>query len=223
MRLIDKILGKFTDWALRRPEGSRVMAYTIADYLDGRPYLTRVLFPRVLGFRPMLHHFHRPDGDRALHNHPWSWAFSHVLRGSYVEERRLDPEQINGTDAPRTATVEVRAFNVLTSRDYHRVTELRGDVWTLFVAGPSVQEWGFLDRGRFIEWRPYIDGKRLEHRIRRASGAELDELALDNNLKRQAETDDKGPSYREDDKWLRGRLLRKLGMLDQGGPVELEE
>lgn len=218
MSIIDKVLGKFTEWALRQPEGSRVMGYTIADYIDGSPYLTRVLFPRLLGFRPMLHHFHRPDGDRALHNHPWSWAFSIVLRGSYLEERRLDPEQVHGTGASPLGTREVRRFNVLTAGDYHRVVELRGDVWTVFVAGPSIQEWGFLDRGIFTPWRKYIDAKRLEHRIHRAAREELEELAAENNVRRQSDG-----TMSESDNWLRGRLLRRLGYIHTSGPVELVE
>lgn len=216
MSLINRALNAFAAWAVARGKnvnpdpGVRtdakpaVWGYTITDYLDGGPYLTRILFPRVFGFRPMLHKFHRPDGDRALHNHPWSWACSLILRGSYTEERRLDEEQINGTDAPRVETKVVRWFNYLTDRDFHRVTELHGEeVWTLFVTGPRTQSWGFDEHGdgHVTDWREYIDRKKAEHAertaqvlesefgagetagdtlfadLQRASGADLDALA----------------------------------------------
>ncbi|MGN6103684.1 MAG: hypothetical protein ACTHU0_01140, partial [Kofleriaceae bacterium] len=90
-------LRRFAEWALsRNPPGGyageddKRWAYTIET--DGDPYLTRVLLPRiripgVCDFRPMLHRFHRPDVDQHLHNHPWKWAVSLILSGSYVEER----------------------------------------------------------------------------------------------------------------------------------------
>lgn len=152
-----------------------VWRYTIADYVDGAPYLTRVLFPKIplLGIRPMLHKFHRPDGDRSLHNHPWRWAFSLLLAGEYVEERLL-PDESQLAGGPISEKRLVRWFNVLTDQDYHRITELRGSVYTLFVAGPRTQSWGFLDeRGELVPWRRYIDERRLEI----ARGAALDAVA----------------------------------------------
>lgn len=175
MSIINRVLNRFAAWALARStdidpdpgvksKTPSIWGYTIADYLDGGPYLTRILFPRVLGFRPMLHKFHRPDGDRAIHNHPWRWSMSLVFRGSYTEERKLDDEEINGTRAPRTQLRLVRWFNVLRDTDFHRVTELHGEeVWTLFITGPRVQSWGFLEDGTFTEWREYIDAKKATH------------------------------------------------------------
>ncbi len=176
MSLINRALNRFAAWAIAQgvdPDPGvktkappRVWGYTVKDYLDGGPYLTRILFPRVFGFRPMLHRFHRADGDRALHNHPWKISYSLILRGSYTEERKLDDEEINGTNAPRTRTRLVRWFNILRDTDFHRVVELRGDeVWTLFVTGPRVQSWGFEEDGEFTDWREYIDRKKAEHSV----------------------------------------------------------
>lgn len=152
-------------------------AYTIRG-VDGSDYLSRLLLPRVrvpftsISFRPMIHRFHRPDDDRELHNHPWTRAFSVVLSGAYDEERLSgDPRrdrymnpagQCNlcggwrGECEGHDADVDVKTvgrFNVLSGDDYHRVTRLRGDVFTLFVAGPKKpgDEWGFLDEeGRHV-------------------------------------------------------------------------
>jgi hypothetical protein len=122
--------------------------YVIADYRDGSPYLTRTVFRRLFGLRPLLHFFHRPDSDRHLHNHPWRWSLSIILRGSYTEER-----------LGREGTRRVRWFNFITDRDYHRIQELHGEVWTLFITGRRTQGWGFLVDGQFVPWREYIDAR----------------------------------------------------------------
>lgn len=147
---------------------------------DGSPYLTRVLFPRIPagvpvvgGIRPMLHKFHRPDGDRELHNHPWSWAWSLILAGEYLEERLLIDES-NLAGSPLTETVLVRWFNRLTDIDFHRIIELRGEVYTLFCTGPRTQSWGFMDgeTGEFVDW----ELRRALKRLDRATGDELDAI-----------------------------------------------
>lgn len=140
--LVDRALGAFASWAVRShpaPEqctsGAKFAGRVIADYISGEPYITRVLFPRVLGVRPMLHHIHRADHERDLHDHPWSWALSIVLRGSYDEQRLVDGDTV--------VVRRVRWFNLLRGGDYHRITELHGDVWTLFISGPNIKSWGF--------------------------------------------------------------------------------
>ncbi len=154
--MIAGLLRKFAAWALAKNapggyagEDDERWAYTIETL--GDKYLTRVfLAPKIAGLvRPMLHNFHRPDSDRYLHNHPWRWAFSIVLSGSYDEERLVD-------DSGETKHRRVRWFNVLRADDYHRVTKLHGDVWTLFVTGPRVQDWGFLVDGERVPWTEYL-------------------------------------------------------------------
>ncbi len=241
MSLINRALNRFAAWAITQGEGvdpdpgvktkapPRVWGYTIKDYLDGGPYLTRILFPRIFGFRPMLHRFHRADGDRALHNHPWKISYSLILRGSYTEERKLDDEEINGTDAPRTRTRLVRWFNVLRDTDFHRVTELHGEVWTLFVTGPRVQSWGFEEDGEFTDWREYIDRKKAEHGrtepeqspslfadLDEAAGSALDALAWNALAMHRLKTytlDRRGNSTldrAETDTDFRARMVREL-------------
>lgn len=117
-----------------------IRGYVIVDQTTGDPYMTRILFPRVFGFRPMLHHIHRPDYDRDLHDHPWAWCVSLILRGSYDEER---PADCHHADCMRTVERRVRWTNYITRGTWHRITELHGNVWTLFIAGPRVQKWGF--------------------------------------------------------------------------------
>ena len=92
------------------------------------------------GWRVYLHRFHQSDAE--LHNHPWKWAFSIVLKGSYLEERQGKKTRL------------VRWFNFIRSTDFHRIAELSdGEVLTLFVAGPlHGKGWGFL-----VPERGYVD------------------------------------------------------------------
>ncbi len=58
------------------------------------PYLLRWhLIPRNAIFNIYLHKFMRSDDDRALHDHPWSWNISLILRGEYIEHVPKYPER----------------------------------------------------------------------------------------------------------------------------------
>ena len=97
-----------------------------------------------------LHCFHRSDDAGALHNHPWAWAFSWVLKNGYSEERRVGDIVVRH---------DVRRFNFLRANSFHRVDLDHGDAWTLFLVGPIVQSWGFWDRdtGVFTPWRVFLN------------------------------------------------------------------
>lgn len=167
------------------PNKPDVWGHVILDEVTGEPYLTRVLFPRIParvpvigGVRPTLHKFHRPDNDRAIHNHPWKWAVSFILAGEYVEEK-LAIDESNLKRRPVTEHRLVRWVNYLTRQDWHRITELRGEVYTLFCMGPRLSEddvassemgdWGFMDMdtGETINWRRFLDLKLLASRAGR--------------------------------------------------------
>lgn len=179
MSVVSGILGRFAAWALARNtpgaytgEDDKRWAYVIET--DGDKYLTRIMLPwRILGVRPYLHRFHRADADRFPHNHPWAWAFSLILCGSYDEERidadgvdslRLLRAACGGIDSgTRDYTLfstrrVVRWFNFLRDTDYHRVEKLNGDVWTLFVTGPRHgDDWGFLVEGKHVNWKTFLN------------------------------------------------------------------
>jgi hypothetical protein len=149
-------------WKLvnKYPERSRVI------YRDGQPYLHRfyITNPRVNGehkaeepeqFGLYLHHFYQGDLDTDLHNHPWKWALSFVLTGSYAEERE-DGLYIRGGF--------LRWFNFIPHKRFHRVTLLQQQnkpVWTLFTVGPRVSSWGFKnpETGQFWNWKDYLRSK----------------------------------------------------------------
>ena len=107
-------------------------------------YLRRwYVIPRNRWLNIYLHHFLRSDDDRALHDHPW-WNISLLLSGFYLEV----------TPSGRSLRVPWRlAFRRAT--DPHRVELIaHRPVWTLFITGPEVREWGFhCPNG----WRPQRD------------------------------------------------------------------
>lgn len=152
------ILNAFAQWVIRtRPADIKapdstgtgnpgLCAYVIRDE-NGAPYMTRVLFPRVFGRRAMLHHIHRADYARDLHNHPYANMRSLILLGSYDEERLIAPPAKQLGPGRELLTVFRRCtwWNRITARDFHRITALHGEVWTLFMFDARVQSWGFLE------------------------------------------------------------------------------
>lgn len=94
------------------------------------------------GWRAYIHRFWSRDHE--LHNHPWRWSFSIILWGSYTEIYSDTPEDIQSWRKRR-----VRWFNFIPASRYHQITELHGNVWTLFVCGPlHGKGWGFWVPGR---------------------------------------------------------------------------
>lgn len=127
-----------------------------------------------LPFNVYLHRFHRSDDDEALHNHPWKWALSLVLSGGYLEERKVNDSgwkcsvepscECGDPDWVTDRVVRPGRLNVLLSSTFHRVDLLSNESWSLFIAGPKTQSWGFWDRwtGRYTPWREYIEAKRAQ-------------------------------------------------------------
>lgn len=120
------------------------------DFIIGtldEPYLERWwLIPRNKWFNVYLHHFLHSDEDRALHDHPY-YNVSFILRGSYIEHQEGDLRIVRRRFRP----VFRRAVTT------HRI-ELFNDangpipVWTLFITGPRVREWGFLCPAGWKHW-----------------------------------------------------------------------
>jgi hypothetical protein len=122
--------------------GDRDPDQIISDHVDGVdvPYLVRwwvkqkaeVDQPSVANI--YLHLFLRSDYDRALHDHPFD-STSIILQGSYREHL-----------ADGTSRILVEG-DVVTRKaeDAHRIELIdEQPVWTLFIRGPKVREWGFL-------------------------------------------------------------------------------
>lgn len=96
-------MNRFVDWLIRRAE-RRGPDFVIGGH--ERPYLLRWrLLPRNPVFNVYLHQFLRSDDDRALHDHPWLFNVSLLLRGPYIEwvpagdnTRRPEPRFLKAGD-----------------------------------------------------------------------------------------------------------------------------
>lgn len=126
---------------------------------EENPYLCRWhVIPRNKHFNIYLHQFIRSDDDRAMHDHPWV-NMSILLSGSYDE---VTPK---GTFRRKAGHIYLRKPTAL-----HRVALLpfRGDgikrpdgtifeaqVWTLFITGPNVRNWGFACPQGWVSWQKF--------------------------------------------------------------------
>ena len=114
--------------------------------VNDKPYLTRYyITPHVhrgFGFNFYLHHFQQSDDERAMHDHP-RCTLGIILDGAYREWLPWDmkhPEALGATYKMRRAWIPVLRSPTWT----HRVELLDNKpVWTLFITGPHVREWGF--------------------------------------------------------------------------------
>ena len=117
----------------------------IIDRSDG-PYLhRRYIIPRNRFFNIYLHHFLASDEDAALHCHPW-WSFGVLLKGQYLEYTQT------GNKVFSAGTCKLRGPDY-----FHRVELIDGPVWTLFITGPKMQEWGFLCPKGFVKHENVIE------------------------------------------------------------------
>lgn len=116
------------------------------DFVIGEGYLLRWwIVPRNRFCNVYLHRINRSDDDRALHDHPWR-NLSILLRGAY---REVTPE---GSRVRRAGAIVLRRATQL-----HRLEVVDGPVWTLFVTGPRVREWGFQCPQGWVDWSVFTD------------------------------------------------------------------
>lgn len=105
---------------------------------DGGPYMVRVYVGHWRGWRMYLHRYDAADGERWLHDHPFS-GLSLILSGGYVEE-------VLSHLGAESRGWRRRWFNWIPARKFHRISSVLPGTWTLFVHGPHRHRWGFLDR-----------------------------------------------------------------------------
>lgn len=134
----------------RGPEHARTLKRDpdfVIEHPDG-VYLRRWwLIPRNPWFNVYLHHFLQSDDDRALHDHPWTFNISILLLGRYVEHR------------PDCEPKRRRRWVPILRRGPapHRLELINDEpVWTLFITGRNVREWGFLCPQGWKHWREFV-------------------------------------------------------------------
>lgn len=157
--MVNKIMEKITNYLWSHPlpwlkndkVGEKIQ-------IDGDLYLTRTyLTGRSQDGWPVgafIHHFHRGDKDRELHNHPWNYSLGVILAGGYSEERRMPDGSV------KTFMLNPGSINIIRANDFHRVDLLdkENGCWTLFFRWKRIQDWGFWDRNTkvFTPWREFL-------------------------------------------------------------------
>ena len=125
---------------------------------DGAPYMRRWhLIPRNPWFNVYLHNIMGSDYAKDPHDHPWAWFASIVLRGAYVEEiyRKRD----RGVRLDRIPVRKAGRAYVAGRGHLHRVRVLRSPVWTLFITGHAIKEWGFHTSKGWVRKDQYLHGR----------------------------------------------------------------
>lgn len=100
-----------------------------------------------------IHHILRADHGRDHHDHPWN-ARTFILKGAYLETRGKEGGVLSDGSYIRHAGDTAS----LKFEEFHRIEEVSyGGVWTLFVCGPFLGDWGFWRDGRKIPHRQYFE------------------------------------------------------------------
>lgn len=138
------------------------------DFVIGRkddPYLRRWwVIPRNRFFNIYLHQILRDDDDRALHDHPW-WNMSLILRGLYKEHlpggiwklrRAWRPVFRKATASHRLELVKNRWRWVGVGKRRRLELQPIVPVWSIFITGPKVREWGFWCPKGWKHWKDFV-------------------------------------------------------------------
>lgn len=112
----------------------------------GTDYLTRwYVIPRNRLFNVYLHHVVGNDPDENLHDHPWLFNISVVLRGEIFEEMTA-----------RSRILRSGSFTSRLGRSPHRLLLRSDDSLTLFITGPKVRRWGFYTDKGWVDSKDYL-------------------------------------------------------------------
>ena len=136
---------------------------------DGKPYLVRWhIIPRNRFFNISLHKFVNDDDDRALHDHPWGSLSIRLSRATFREHYAAHHDLLFAMPAPVDfdMTLSRLAPRVCfrPAKFAHRLELINGaPVWTLFITGSRVREWGFHCPKGWRHWRTMttLEGKSI--------------------------------------------------------------
>lgn len=120
-------------------------------YPDGGPLFTRYFLLRCPFFGLYVHHFHRSDNDRHVHDHPWSFVTWLLSRG-YWEHLPKFAEQ---PDGPQVRVWRPRFSVLWRPAEWQHWVEIERPVWTLVLRLRKRREWGFWTTKGWIDWQTY--------------------------------------------------------------------
>jgi hypothetical protein len=119
------------------------------DFVIGDHQLDRWwLIPRNKLFNIYLHRFNRSDEDRALHDHPWV-SVGWILNRGYNELLSGDRQRWRKPGS-WTWRLPTTAHRVILSGAEGQ------SVYTLFLTGPVVREWGFHCPQGWRHWKDFV-------------------------------------------------------------------
>ena len=104
-----------------------------------------------VGGKPFLTRIHGPDEGRDPHDHS-RWFASLILTGAYDETVWTDPSDLSLT---RRRVHWAGSVHVMRTEHAHLITEVRGSLRTLVVAGRHRGGWSFWTPGGKVDWRDY--------------------------------------------------------------------
>lgn len=138
----------------RAPFRKRWPDMVIGD--NDNPYLLRwYVIPRNRIFNIYLHKFVRSDDDRALHDHPWSWNMSLIIKGIYIEHIPKNPETF-GKISYKPFEMSAGAVNYMTEEEMRRLTNP-----PLIYGGRDMETVRISRRA----WRPIFRKGTTPHRV----------------------------------------------------------
>lgn len=116
----------------------------------GDLYLRRWRLLQTPWFAVYVHKIARPDKDRHLHDHPWTFA-SLILRGGYDELLRA------GDGTVRKVRRGWLSWGLRRAEQMHRIARLHRPVtWTLVLTGRRRRDWGFRTDSGWVQWERYL-------------------------------------------------------------------
>jgi len=131
------------------------------DFLIGPsndPYIRRFwLIPRNRVFNVYLHNIRRDDDERALHDHPWV-NVSIVLKGHLEEVRPNGKRTLRKFFPYFRRSTDSHRLVVNSKRD---TADLPKNVWTLFLTGPRIREWGFHCPKGWVHWLKFVNPESI--------------------------------------------------------------
>lgn len=125
---------------------------------DNLPYLRRWhLIQRNRFLNVYLHCFERSDRS-VPHDHPW-WSLSWCLRGYLFERVGVSPNI-------KTRFVEIGNVRLRRPSTPHQIIVPdsligKSGVWTLFITGPRIREWGFHCPNGWRVWKDFVSAEDL--------------------------------------------------------------
>jgi len=134
------------------------------DFIIGEPndpYIRRWwIIPRNKFFNIYLHNIRRDDDDRALHDHPWV-SMSFVLKGSLFELRKIKNSKgvvhvMRQLKPWRPYFRKAKAAHRLIVGSIRGTDDTPKNVWTLFVTGPRIRDWGFHCPKGWVHWKDFV-------------------------------------------------------------------